>query len=164
MVKSEGIDMPLIEKIAQMVSLSTKLINSTTDIIYLGLRIYIAEIFFLSGLSKIKSIQSTITLFQYEYEVPLIPPELAAYLGTAAELTLPVFIAVGLGARLPALALFIFNLIAAASYPFLHQPEGLAALKDHYIWGAILLMIVLHGHGRLSLDHLLKRKCDKYRY
>jgi len=120
----------------------------------LGMRLFVAEAFLTSGLTKIASWDVTVALFENEYQVPLLPPELAAYFGTAAELTLPVFVALGLGGRLAAIALFVFNIIAVISYPDL-SPAG---LKDHQLWGLILLVVALHGPGKLSLDHLIRRR------
>ena len=120
----------------------------------LGMRLFVAEAFLSAGLAKIASWDTTLALFENEYQVPLLPPELAAYFGTAAELTLPVFLALGLGGRLAAIALFVVNIVAVVSYPDL-SPAG---LKDHQLWGLILLVIALHGPGRLSFDHLIRRR------
>ncbi|MGB7988808.1 MAG: DoxX family protein [Candidatus Methylophosphatis roskildensis] len=120
----------------------------------LGMRLFVAEAFVTSGLTKIASWDTTVALFENEYQVPLLPPELAAYLGTAAELTLPVFVALGLGGRVAAIALFLFNIVAVIAYPDL-SPAG---LKDHQLWGLILLVVALHGPGKLSLDHLIRRR------
>ena len=120
----------------------------------LGMRLFVAEAFLTSGLTKIASWDTTVALFENEYQVPLLPPELAAYLGTGAELTLPVFIALGLGGRVAAIALFVFNIVAVIAYPDL-SPAG---LKDHQLWGLILLVVALHGPGKLSLDHLIRRR------
>lgn len=120
----------------------------------LGMRLFVAEAFLTSGLTKIASWDTTVALFENEYQVPLLPPEIAAYLGTAAELTLPVFIALGLGGRLAAIALFVFNIVAVIAYPDL-SPAG---LKDHQLWGLILLVVALHGPGKLSVDHFIRRR------
>jgi putative oxidoreductase len=125
-----------------------------TPLLDLGIRLLVASVFFKAGLTKIASWSSTLTLFEYEYDVPLLPPELAAYLGTAAELTLPVLLVLGLGTRLAALALFVFNIVAVISYPDL----GEVGLKDHQYWGLLLLVTLFHGPGRLSLDHLIQRR------
>jgi putative oxidoreductase len=114
----------------------------------LTLRLYVAWVFFRSGLLKIQSWDATLYLFENEYSVPLLSPASAAWLGTATELTLPVFLALGLGTRLAALALFAFNAMAVISYPEL-SPAG---LKDHLLWGAMMLVAVFHGPGRLSAD------------
>lgn len=134
-------------------------------------RYWVAAAFFSSGLTKTTTgsfalfgytfsyplsvfpTDSTFTLFEYEYHVPLLSPMLAAYLGTAAELLLPVFLLLGLGTRYVALALFVFNIVAAVSYPELME----AGLKDHRVWGLLLLITICHGPGKLSLDYLIGR-------
>lgn len=120
----------------------------------LGIRLWVAWVFFKSGLTKIKSWDSTLYLFEYEYSVPLLPPELAAYVGTAAELSLPVLLAFGLAGRFGAIALFVFNITAALSYPDLNA----IGLRDHQLWGVMLLVPLLHGPGKLSIDYLLCKK------
>lgn len=118
------------------------------------LRLYVAKVFWDSGMTKIANWQSTLFLFQYEYQVPLLSYEIAAYLGTAAELVLPVFLALGLAGRFAALALFVFNIVAVISYPSLNA----AGEIQHVMWGLMLLMPMVHGPGKLSVDHLLKNR------
>jgi putative oxidoreductase len=120
----------------------------------LAIRIYVAAGFLQSGLTKIQSWDTTLALFEDEYHVPLLPPELAAYLGTAAELGLPVLLVAGLAGRFAALALFVFNIVAVISYPGLSS----AGLLQHEMWGALLLVTLVHGAGKLSIDHLLRRR------
>lgn len=124
-----------------------------TPVLDFAIRFVVASVFFQAGLTKIASWSSTLTLFEYEYAVPLLPPELAAYLGTAAELVLPVLLVLGLAARPAALALFVFNIVAVISYPDI----GEVGLKDHQYWGLLLLVTLFHGPGKLSLDHLIRR-------
>jgi len=113
----------------------------------------------MSGLTKIRIWSGTLALFEYEYQVPLLPPAVAALLGTAAELTLPILIAIGLATRLSSLALFLFNLVAVYAYgSFLFSDDGAAGLQQHILWGALLAMLVFHGPGKLSLDHLILRR------
>ena len=120
----------------------------------LAIRIWVGMVFFQSGLTKILSWDTTLSLFENEYAVPLLPPDVAAYLGTANELILPVFLVLGLGGRLAAAALFVFNIIAVLSYPDL----GAVGLKDHQYWGLLLLVTLSHGPGKLSVDHFLRRR------
>ena len=120
----------------------------------LMIRLWVGWVFFRSGLTKIKSWDSTMYLFENEYSVPLLPPEMAAYLGTAAELFLPVLLVFGLAGRFGAIALFIFNIIAVLSYPDLNA----AGIRDHQVWGIMLLVPLLHGPGKLSMDYFLCKK------
>ncbi len=129
-------------------------IATVAPLLDVGIRAYVAMIFFKSGLTKIASWSTTLSLFDGVYAVPLLPPALAAYLGTAAELTLPVLLFAGISTRAAAFALFVFNIVAVISYPDL-TPAG---LKDHQLWGVLLLVTFFHGPGRLSLDHFLHRR------
>ncbi|ALT79688.1 DoxX family protein [Paucibacter sp. KCTC 42545] len=117
-------------------------------------RLYVAQVFFLSGLSKLRDWSSTLALFEDEYHVPLLPPELAAYLGTAGELVLPVLLVLGLGGRFAALGLSVVNLMAVLSLSELAP----AALAGHQLWGVLLLLVALWGSGRWSLDAWLGRR------
>jgi putative oxidoreductase len=122
----------------------------------LALRLWVANVFWKSGLTKIQSWETTVQLFTYEYQVPLLPPEVAAVMGTATELFFPVLLALGLGGRFAAFVLFVFNIIAVISYPGLND----AGLAQHQVWGVMLLACLLHGPGRLSLDHWLAKRLN----
>ncbi len=129
-------------------------IITISPIVDLGARLWVANVFFTSGMIKIQNWSSTVSLFENEYSVPVLPPELAAYLGTAAELSLPVLLVLGFISRPAAIALFIFNIIAATSYPDLSE----LGIKDHQVWGLLMLVTIVHGPGKLSLDHWIKTK------
>ena len=121
----------------------------------LTLRIYLGYwIFFKSGLTKIQSWDTTLMLFEMEYEVPVISTDLAAYLGTGAELLLPVLLILGLAGRFAAFGLFLFNIIAVISYPPL---AGKIGELWHVAWGAGLAVLVMYGPGVASADHFIKR-------
>lgn len=115
------------------------------------LRLWVAYAFWLSGLTKIRTWDSTLYLFEEEYAVPLLPPDLAAYLGTTVELLFPALLAIGLLGRAAAAVLFGFNVIAVISYPEL----GAAGLEQHRVWAVMLLVCMLHGPGKWSVDHWL---------
>lgn len=123
----------------------------------LAVRIWVGLVFFQSGLTKIASWDSTLYLFENEYHVPVLPPVAAAWLGTGAELVLPVFLVLGLAGRLSAAALFAFNIVAVLSYPDL----GEIGLRDHQVWGLMLLVTLCHGAGKLSVDHLVRRRFEQ---
>ncbi len=129
------------------------------DIFKLFLRLYVADAFFRAGLTKLGSWDSDMPflssgaqyLFESEYQVPIIPWELAAYLGTAAELILPILLVLGLATRLSALGLFFVNIIAVVSYPVIWQ----SGYYDHKLWGVMLLVVIIYGQGRASIDSLI---------
>ena len=125
------------------------------SVLSLALRIWLAVIFFKSGLTKIASWDSTLALFEYEYQVPFLSPVLAAWLGTAAELVLPVALALGLFTRLSAAALFVFNAVAAISYPDISE----AGMKEHVYWGMLFTVPLAVGGGHFALDWLWQRWC-----
>lgn len=150
----------LIEKVLNLVSMVYVKLDVLAPLGNLALRLWVANVFFKSGLTKIKSWDSTMYLFEYEYAVPLLPPETAAMLGTAAELALPVLLVLGLAGRFGAIALFLFNIMAVISYPDLNA----AGIRDHQVWGVMLLIPMLMGPGKLSIDHFINKKFGCYPY
>lgn len=132
----------------------------------LGIRLWIARFFWDSGLSKITvdggfpfihMNPTTITLFQSEYQVPILPPVPAAYLGTAVELIFPVMLALGLGGRVAAAVLFVFNIIAVVSYPALEE----FGVAQHQLYATLLLLPLFRGPGKLSIDYWIRQRCWK---
>jgi len=141
-------------KMAKLTLLFSKGLNLLRPILELAVRLWVAKVFFMSGLTKIQSWQSTLELFAWEYQVPLLNPEVAAYLATGAELALPILLIVGFATRYAAIALFVLNAVALISYPDM-SPAGEA---QHYLWGLMMLITVFYGAGKLSIDHVLKIK------
>src|SRR5262245_42139371 len=130
------------------------LLEGLQPLAQLAARLYVSKVFFLSGLTKLRDWDITIALFTDEYHVPLLPPEVAAVLGTTGELVLPVLLVLGLGGRFAALGLFVVNAVAAISLPDIAE----AALQQHVFWGSLLVGLVLWGPGRWSIDHWLVRR------
>jgi len=93
---------------------------------------------------------STIMLFEYEYDLPLLPPEIAAYLATFGEFFLSLGIIFGLMTRLSALGLFIMTVVIQL---FVY-PE---AWGQHLLWAALLLYLLRNGAGQISIDKLLNQ-------
>ena len=135
-----------------------KVLDTLTPAGELAARIWVAQIFFNSGLLKIASWDSTIMLFTYEFNVPILSPYLAAVSGTCMELVLPVLLVLGLGGRLVTAVFFIYNLIAVMSYPLLWTADGAQGLAQHINWGLILALLMFHGSGKWSLDYLWQTK------
>ena len=111
-------------------------------------RLYIGKVFFLSGLTKLHDWDTTLALFQDEYHVPVLPPELAAVMGTMGETLLPVLLVLGFGGRFAALGLFVLNLVAANSLEL-----APAALQQHWFWGSLITGLALWGPGAWSLEN-----------
>jgi len=117
----------------------------------LAARLYVAQAFFLSGLTKLRDWNITLALFQDEYQVPLLPPAVAAVAGTTGELVLPVLLALGLAGRFAAAGLSVVNVVAVVSLAEIAAP----ALQQHVFWGSLLLGLLLWGPGRWSLDRFV---------
>jgi putative oxidoreductase len=120
----------------------------------LAARVYVSMVFFRSGLTKLRDWDTTLALFNDDYHVPLLPPELAAVLGTGGELLLPLLLMPGIVARFAALGLSVVNVVAVLSLADIAE----AALQQHVFWGSLLLALLLWGPGRWSVDHWLSRR------
>jgi putative oxidoreductase len=129
-------------------------VESLQPLAQLAARLYVAKVFFWSGLTKLRDWETTVALFTDEYHVPLLPPEVAALLGTFGELAFPVLLVLGLAGRFAALGLFVVNAVAVISLQEIAEP----ALMQHVFWGSLLIGLVLWGPGRWSLDHLLFKR------
>lgn len=126
-------------------------LNSTRPLLALLARLYVAEAFFLSGLTKIRDWDTTLALFADEYHVPLLPTPVAAFMGAGGELVLPVLLALGLGGRFAALGLSVINVVAVISLSEIAP----AALQQHITWGVLLAALAIYGGGGWSADGLL---------
>ncbi|KUY80977.1 hypothetical protein WI25_37515 [Burkholderia cepacia] len=114
----------------------------------LAVRLYLFRVFFLSGLTKLRSWDSTLYLFSNEYHVPLLPPPVAAVMGAGGELTFPIMLVLGWQSRFAAAGLFVVNLVAVLSYPDLEP----VMIKDHILWAVLIAYLFVHGTGRWALD------------
>lgn len=131
-------------------------------------RFSIAAVFWKSGQTKIQGFavdivngeftfgwprlsDSVVELFRDEYHLPLIPPEVAAILAATAEHVLPILILFGMATRLSALGLLGMTMtIQLFVYP--------DAYPTHGTWAAVLLYVMVHGPGKLSVDHWIARR------
>lgn len=128
----------------------TQALNAAQPLAALAARVYLAQVFFLSGLTKIRDWETTLLLFTEEYKVPLLSPQLAAISGTAGELVLPVLLLIGLAGRFSALGLSVVNAVAVVSLADIAP----AALQQHITWGVLLAALAVYGVGKWSVDCL----------
>jgi putative oxidoreductase len=119
----------------------------------LAARVFPAAVFWQSGQTKVAGWHlkpSTITLFQNEYQLPLVDPTLAAYMSAIAEHLFPVLLVIGFFTRLSALALlFMTAVIEIFVFPY--------AWPTHGVWATCFLLIIARGPGVVSLDYLIAR-------
>jgi putative oxidoreductase len=120
----------------------------------LAIRLYLAQFFFKSGLTKITDFNKTTALFTDEYHVPVLPPEVAAVMSTTAELALPVLLVIGLFTRFAGAGLFLMTLVIEL---FVY-PSAVTGLAENQFILLLSFAIVAFGSGRLGLDSWLFRK------
>ena len=114
-------------------------------------RLAVASVFWRSGQTKVSGFhirEETFVLFREEYKVPLLPPDLAAYISSIAEHVFPVLLVIGFASRLSALGLFgMTTVIQVFVYP--------SGWPEHILWFALLAGIIARGPGAISLDYLV---------
>src|SRR6204780_5841869 len=121
------------------------------SLLALPLRLAVATVFWNSGTTKLANWDATLQLFEDEYKVPLLPPDVAAHLGATIELTTPVLLVLGFLTRPAGLGLLgMTSIIEIFVYPL--------AWPTHIQWAAMLLVLLCRGAGNLSLDHWLGRR------
>ncbi len=132
--------------------LAERLDHVPTSVLLLVSRLGVAGVFFMSGRTKVDGIlhitDSTYTLFETDYRLPLVPPNLAAHLATYSEHFFPLLLVLGLFSRVGALGLLgMTTVIEVFVYP--------DAWPTHLSWAGLLLPILCRGGGRFSLDWLM---------
>ena len=121
------------------------------SLLAIPLRVAAATVFWNSGMTKLANWDTAVALFVDEYQVPLIPPDVAAYMAASIELTTPVLLVLGLLTRPAALVLLgMTTFIEVFVYPL--------AWPTHIQWAAMLLVLFCRGPGKFSIDHLVWRR------
>ena len=118
------------------------------SLLAIPLRLAVATVFWNSGMTKLANWDTAVALFVDEYKVPVVPPEVAAYMAVSIELTTPILLVLGLLTRPAAVVLLgMTTFIEVFVYPL--------AWPTHIQWAAMLLVLLCRGPGKLSIDHLL---------
>jgi putative oxidoreductase len=118
----------------------------------LVLRLWMAKIFWASGILKVSDWQNTIALFTHEHPVPFLPVPLAAFMGTAFEIICPILLLTGFMTRAATLPLIVMTLVINFTYQ---------ETTEHYYWLMMLGVILTQGAGKLSADHWLRQRYAK---
>lgn len=119
-------------------------------ILAIPLRLAVATVFWNSAMTRLASWETTVALYADEYRLPVLPPELAAYIGTSIELSTPVLLILGLLTRAAAAVLLgMTAVIEIFVYP--------QAWPTHIQWAAMLLVLLARGPGKFSCDWLIRR-------
>jgi putative oxidoreductase len=134
--------------IARLDRLRSSAARFPMSLLEFGMRLAVGATFFRSGMNKLESFDTAIALVRDEYRLPLLPPDIAAYIGTTIELTAPVLLVLGVFARLGAAALLVMTL----TIQFLVYPEN---WPEHLMWASILAYVLSRGPGALSIDRLV---------
>ena len=142
-----------LKRLSLLIDSGHRVLNALQAPAALLARLYVANAFFSSGLTKLRDWDITLSLFMDEYHVPLLPPELAAWMGTAGELLLPVLLVLGLGGRFAALGLSVVNVMAVLSLSEIAP----AALQQHITWGVLLAALALYGPGAWAVDRFINK-------
>lgn len=129
--------------------LATRIAHALEPLLLLIIRLWIAKVFFTSGLVKIEDFDTTVALFTDEYKVPLLPPYFAALSGTFFELVCPVLLVLGFLARFAALPLLAMTAVIQFTYEQNVQ---------HYYWAMLLATVFVFGAGKWSVDAIIRRK------
>ena len=155
MLTNEGkIEMSVLSRIIRFYYVASHWPEYLAALFDIGLRLYLADVFFKSGLTKITNWDSTLYLFNDVYHVPLLPPELAATMAASAELGLSVLLVLGLFGRFSAAGLFILNIVAVISYADLSD----AGINQHLFWGILLAVLLIISRGQWSADAWLEKQ------
>ncbi|MBT9519735.1 MAG: DoxX family protein [Dechloromonas sp.] len=156
---------PIVSLPGSLINLFSRIPDSLIALIG---RFSIAAIFWKSGQTKIEGLaidlvsgdfqfgwphlsESALELFRSEYQLPLLPPELAAPMAAFGEHLFPILILLGLATRFSSLALLIMTMtIQIFVYP--------DAYPTHGVWAAVLLVLIARGPGVVSIDHWLAKR------
>lgn len=115
---------------------------------FLYVRYWLGKAFFKSGLVSISDWKGNVDLFRYEFKVPIIPPEIAAFTSTAVELICPIMLIFGVGTRIGALGILSTAVIIELTY--IHH-------LDHILWILASSLLILKGAEKISIDYILSK-------
>ena len=112
------------------------------------IRLWLAKIFFVSGVLKLTNWRTAVDLATYEYPVRFMSPLAAAYVGVSIEVVGGVLLALGFMTRYAAVPMLILSVVIQFAYkPF----------DSQLFWIALFGWYAIQGAGPWSIDRLLRR-------
>ena len=143
--------MPQSSVVAALIRIRNALQSVPYDWLAIPLRLAVANVFWSSGTEKLADWNAALTLFRDEYRLPVLPPEIAAYMAVSVELSTPFLLLLGFFTRGAALLLLgMTTVIEVFVYP--------QAWPTHIKWAAMLLVLLCRGAGKFSVDELIWRR------
>ncbi|MDE2513763.1 MAG: DoxX family protein [Alphaproteobacteria bacterium] len=128
--------------------------NVPYTLLAIPLRLALAVVFWNSAMAHLASWDTTLYLFASEYKVPVLPPDLAAYMAVSIEVSTPVLLVLGLLTRPAVLGLLgMTTVIEVFVYP--------QAWPTHIQWAAMMLVLLCRGPGKLSLDNFIAKWLER---
>ena len=118
------------------------------SLLFFVIRLWIAQVFWYSGMCKMQSWVTTLMLFKNEYKVPFLSPDFSAYSATSIEIVCPILLVLGLASRFAVLPMLVVTAVIQCTY---------LCSNEHLYWAMLLGLILCFGPGRLSLDFLIRR-------
>lgn len=144
---------PAMDSMGLLTQVRALLARFPLSVLQLGMRVGVGAVFFNAGLLKYQSFEFAVKLFEEEYKVPFLDPAFAARLAMTQELTIPIFLFLGLATRIATLPLLgMITVIQLFVYP--------GAWTDHLMWASILVFLLTRGPGVFSLDHLIAKRFE----
>lgn len=134
-------------------NIARKLIRAAeflSPLVPLAMRLWMASVFWKSGMLKIQDWQTTLLLFTDEHPVPFLPPEVAAFSAVSFELACPVFLVMGFATRIATLPMLAMTAVIQFTY---------LSDNDHLYWALLLCSLLFTGPGKLSIDYFIRKKC-----
>ena len=129
-------------------------LECSAPVVDLVMRVWVGNVFWKAGLTKLENWGDTVMLFEKIYKVPVLSPATAAVTATAAELILPILLVFGIAGRAAAGALFVYNFMVVFQHPGMSPDEVIL----HQVWGIFLLALTLRGPGVISVDHFIRKR------
>jgi len=145
-------------KILKIAEWKLGLINKISPVMPLIIRLWLAKIFWVSGVLKLPAgflgigrgnWNSTLYLFTHEYSVPILSPQAAALTSTFFEILCPILLVLGLGTRSAAFILLIMTAFIELTYQH---------ASDHIHWMLLCGVLIFYGAGRFSADYFIRKR------